>query len=279
MKRIPCAAAMVFLVALWAPAQPAVQQAAAPATVTVTTEQMEEFLLKAKIIRMRPAGDGVTNSRRATLSDGQLTHDAHVQVVDQARTLFEAGKFTEINFKDTYRYNVAAYRLARLLELDNVPMSVERPIEGQPAAVTWWIDDVMMDELDRLKKKARDPSPLRATGYVFRQRVFDELIQNRDRNLGNLVYTSDWKMWMIDHTRAFRLGRELLKPTQLGRIERSLFENLKKLTPEAVASAVGTSLVKQEIDAVMVRRDAIVTLFETMIAQRSEAAVLYTLPQ
>ena len=37
-------------------------------------------------------------------------------------------------------------------------------------------------------------------------RIFDELIQNRDRNTGNLLWTTDWKMWMIDHTRAFRLG-------------------------------------------------------------------------
>ena len=34
-------------------------------------------------------------------------------------------------------------------------------------------------------------------------RVFDELIQNRDRNQGNILWTSDWKMWLIDHTRAF----------------------------------------------------------------------------
>ena len=272
-------AAVVLLVVACAVTARAGQTPAASAPVVLTPAQMEEFLLHAKIIRMRSAGDGVTNSRRATLSDGALTHDAHVQVIDQSRVLFEAGKYSEVNFKDTYRYNIAAYRLARLLELDNVPMSVEREVDGRPAAVTWWIDDVMMDEGDRRKKKARDPNPARGTGYVYRYRVFDELIQNRDRNLGNLLYSADWKMWMIDHTRGFRQGSKLLNPGQLVRIERALFENLKKLTAESVAAAVGRSLIEQEINALVVRRDAIVKLFEGHIAMRSEPAVLYMLPE
>ncbi len=231
-------------------AAPPVTQAPAPSRVVLTPEQMEVFLLTAKVIRMRSAGDGITNSRRATLSDGQFTHDAHVQIVDEAKPVFNTPFLTEINFKDSYRYNIAGYRLAQLLKLDNVPMSVERRVQGLAAAVTWWVDDVLMDEGDRLKKKASDPNAERMAGYFVRQRVFDELIQNRDRNVGNLIYTTDWTMWMIDHTRAFRLGKELLKPEQLIRIERALFENLKTLTLEALTKAVGNTLTKQEIEAV-----------------------------
>jgi hypothetical protein len=272
-------AAVALLAIACTAALHAQQTATAPAPAVFTPEQMEAFLLNATVIRMRPASEGVTRSRRATLSDGTLTHDAHVQIVDESRALFDAGKYSEVDFKDTYRYNIAAYRLARLLELDNVPMSIERQVEGRPAAVTWWIDDVMMDEGDRVKKKASDPNPLRGSGYVYRQRAFDELIQNRDRNLGNLVYTSDWKMWMIDHTRAFRVGRGLLKPDQLLRIERSFFESLRKLTPASVAAAVGMSLTKREIDALIARRDVLVKLFEGRIASRGETAVFYTIPQ
>jgi hypothetical protein len=278
--RSPQRVAAVALLAIACTATLHAQQTAtAPAPAVFTPEQMEAFLLNATIIRMRPASEGVTRSRRATLSDGTLTHDAHVQIVDESRALFDAGKYSEVDFKDTYRYNIAAYRLARLLELDNVPMSIERQVEGRRAAVTWWIDDVMMDEGDRVKKKASDPNPLRGSGYVYRQRAFDELIQNRDRNLGNLVYTSDWKMWMIDHTRAFRVGRGLLKPDQLLRIERSFFESLRKLTPASVAAAVGMSLTKREIDALIARRDVLVKLFEGRIASRGETAVFYTIPQ
>ena len=122
------------------------QGAAPAATPRLTSEEMEAFLLKAKVANKRDAGSGVTGSSRVTLSDGRLTHDAHVQAVDIARPVFEAGKATELNFKDTYRYNIAGYRLARLVGLDIVPMSVARHIDGKMAAVTWWVDDVMMDE-------------------------------------------------------------------------------------------------------------------------------------
>ncbi len=135
-----------------------------------------------------------------------------VQDVDIYRPLFQVGTYVEMNFRDTYRYNVAAYRLSRLLGLEEVPMSVPRAVDGKSAAVTWWIDDVAMDEGTRLRKKIASPNPSRTSSYTLIMRVFDELIQNRDRNAGNLLWTKDWKMWMIDHTRAFRLGHELLKP-------------------------------------------------------------------
>jgi hypothetical protein len=173
---------------------------------------MEAFLLKARVSNLRDAGSGVTNSRRATLTDGQLTHDAHIQTVDVAQQVFEAGRNTEVNFKDTYRYNIAGYRVAKLIGLTTVPMSVERNVEGKAAAVTWWVDDVQMDEKDRMKTKAQGPDPVRTSKQIQIMRIWDELIQNRDRNQGNILWTHDWTMWLIDHTRAFRLNNNLLKP-------------------------------------------------------------------
>jgi len=278
MRYVRHAAALTLLVMAWSVPMRAAQDAAASAPVTLTPAQMEEFLLRAKILRMRDAGDGITGSRRATMSDGALTHDAHIQVINQTTALFRPPTGPpEMNFRDFYGYNVAAYRLAVLLELDNVPMSVERSVEGKRAAVTWWVDDVMMDERTRLKTEARGPDPERTAMQTYVMRVFDELIANRDRNMGNLLWTTDWKMWMIDHTRAFRLWTELQRPVALVRIERSLFEKMRRLTSDAVTKAVGNSLSRFEIQAVLARRDAIVTLFDSKIAQRSEAAVLYAL--
>jgi hypothetical protein len=161
----------VLLLAGLAPALFA-QGTLAPAP-ALTPEQMEAFLLKARITKMRDAGGGVTASRRATLIDGELTHDVHIQTIDEARPVFEAGRNTELNFKDTYRYNIAGYRVARLIGLDTVPMSVERNIEGKIAAVTWWVDDVKMDEKDRLKTKSMGPDPVKTTKQIQIMRVFD----------------------------------------------------------------------------------------------------------
>jgi hypothetical protein len=241
----------------------------------LTPSEMETFLLKAKITDKRDAGAGVTGSQRVTLTDGRVTHDAHVQSVDIAKPVFEAGQHTEMNFKDTYRFNIAAYRLARLLEINTVPMSVERNVGGKSAAVTWWVDDVKMNEKDRLAKQTMGPNPLRTSNQIQLMHIWDELIQNRDRNMGNILWTSDWTMWMIDHTRAFRLSKDLLKPGDLTRCDRSLLTRLKALTDESIEKAVGDSLMKGERQAVLERRDRIVTIIEERAARLGENVVLF----
>jgi hypothetical protein len=248
----------------------------APAAVALTPSEMEKFLTEGKIIRKKESSKGVTNAFRVTLSDGVVTHDAQVQNVDISKAFFEVDpKHTEVNFKDSWRYNVAAYRLAVALGLDNVPMSVERVVEGKPAAVTWWLDNVM-DDGDRHKAKIANANPLRAADYYGVMYVFDELIQNRDRNQGNIMWSPDSKMWMIDHTRAFRLGRNLQNPALLSRIERSFYERLKTLDRKAFTESVGRTLSKDEIEAVFDRRDKIVQHFEQRIASAGDA-VLYTI--
>jgi hypothetical protein len=138
------------------------------------------------------------------MSDGQLTHDAQVQDVDISMPIFQVDpKHTEVNFKDSYRYNIAAYRLSLLLDLDNVPMSVLREVDHKPSAVTWWLDDVAMEEGDRKK--------------------------------------------------------------------------LKTLTAEQLTEVMGKTLLKDEIQALIVRRDKIVKLIESRVAENGEAKTLYSL--
>jgi hypothetical protein len=271
---------VLALVAAMVAAEPCLAQSAAASVARplLTLDEMERFLLQAEIVETRRTQKGVTGARRVTLFDGRVKHDAQLQDVDIALPIFNVGpKYSEVNFKDTYRYNIAGYRLSQLLGLDSVPMSVERTVNGKPAAVTWWLDDYMMDEGDRLKKKTVGPNPLRTANQLHILRVFDELIQNRDRNAGNLLWTADWKMWMIDHTRAFRLGKDLLKKQPLERVERTLLEKMRELTLPGLTDAMGRILTKDEIEAVLARRDTIVKLFDDRIASRGEATVLFTL--
>jgi hypothetical protein len=249
----------------------------APGAVALSPTDLEKFLTDGKIVKKKESSKGVTAAYRVTLSNGVVTHDAQVQNVDIAKPFFEVDpRHTEVNFKDSYRYNIAAYRLAVALGLDNVPMSVERTVDGKPAAMTWWIDNVM-DDGDRQKKKISHSNPLRAADYYGVMYVFDELIQNRDRNQGNIVWAPDSKMWLIDHTRAFRVGKDLQKPELLSRVERSLFEKLKGLDRKAFTESVGKTLTKDEVSALFERRDRLVKLFEQKIAPVGEDQVLYTI--
>jgi hypothetical protein len=46
-------------------------------------EQIQHFLLTAKVINFRQSKKGITDTWRLTLSDGTLTHDASFQPVDE----------------------------------------------------------------------------------------------------------------------------------------------------------------------------------------------------
>ena len=248
------------------------------AAATLSPEEMETFLRSASIKKKASTRKGTTDTIRATLSDGRLTHDAQIQTVDVEKSLFAAGKATETNFKDSWRFNVGGYRLARLLGMNNVPMSVKRLVDGKDAAVTWWIDDVMFDEQGRMKHTPRQgPDPDRTAKQTYTRYIFDELIQNRDRNQGNLIWTKDWTLWLIDHTRAFRLGRTLMKPDNLTRVDRALLASLRALSFDAMNSAMGDVLTKDEMNAVIFRRDLIVKHFEERVALVGEAVVLFTM--
>ena len=138
------------------------------------------------------------------------------------------------------------------------------------------LDDVAMEEGDRVKKKI-EGNGVRRRNYWGVMQVFDELIQNRDRNGGNILWSSEWRMWMIDHTRAFRLGKQLLEPKALMSCDRAGLDHIRELTRPALAVSVGRTLTDAEIDALFVRRDLILKLFDDRIARLGPGAVLYTL--
>ena len=236
------------------------QQSAAP---SLTQAEQEAFLKNAKVVRTRGAGKGVTNTIRATLSDGTLTHEAQIQTIDESMQVFKGSQGVEFNFKDSWRYNVAAYRLNRILQLGLIPVSIERTHNGKTGAFTWWIDDVLMDEGERIKKRAQVPDTEEWNRQMWHVRIFDQLIYNVDRNLGNLVIDKSWNVWMIDHSRAFRLMEELKAPKDLRKVERGAFERLKAIDRPTVDKAVGNYLTSDEKRRMLQRRDAIVKLFES----------------
>ena len=241
----------------------------------LSAEAMEEFLLNADLSDFRDVGEGVTGTQRAVASDGRFTHDVHIQSVDIRRSaLAVPGAGVERNFRDSFSYNIAAYRLAVLLGMDNVPMSVARSVRSERTAVTWWVDDVAMTERERTAQGTYGPNPAYTVQQFYTMYAFDELIQNRDRNQGNMLWTSDWKLWLIDHTRAFRPQVEIGQPARLTRISRSLLENLRRLSPEALEAATGDHLTGTQRSRVLQRRDLLVRHFDERIARLREGAVL-----
>jgi hypothetical protein len=245
------------------------------ADVPRTAADIEAFMRAAKVVRTRTLSGGITRPLRLTLSDGTTTHDAVFQTIDEKKAVFVPARGpTEINFVDSWRYNIAAYRLAALVGLEGMmPVTIEYRYRGRPGALSWWME-TLMDERQRLKKKVRPPDPQAWNYDMYRMRIFSSLVHDTDRNLGNVLVSPDWRVVMIDFTRAFRL-HERIQAEDIERCDRRLLERLEALTPEALAAAAGGHLTGFEAAMVMKRRDMLVAHIRGLIAARGEDKVLY----
>jgi hypothetical protein len=242
---------------------------------SLTSAQKEEFLRTARIVSEKDSKKGITNTRRVTLSDGTVTHDASVQRIDEHKEVFQAQNGTsEFNFKDTYKFNIAAWKLAKLLGIDDmVPPYVERNYNGDTASFSWWVEDVLMDEEERTKQKIVSPNVDTWNQEMYVVRVFDQLIYNTDRNLTNLLIDKQWRIWMIDHSRAFRIRRDLLNQNNLVQCDRKLLARMKALDEATLRKELSPYVSTVEIKGLLARRDLIVKFFE-----KKGESVLYDRP-
>jgi hypothetical protein len=241
-----------------------------------TEEQKINFLLNAKVISSKQSDKGITHPWTLTLSDGTITHKASFQSVDQHLTsMTTASGRTELNFIDSYRYNLAAFQLAQMLGMsDMVPPYVERKWNGDTGSISWWVP-WKWDGVMRQQQGLKAPDADAWNKQMYKIRVFDELIYDTDPNLTNVLITEDWKIWRVDFTRAFRQFNSLKDDSNLVMCDRQLLQKLKGLNYDEVLQKIKPHLLKGEVKALMARRDKIVQTFDKLVAQKGEGAVLY----
>jgi hypothetical protein len=188
------------------------------------------------------------------LSDGTRTHDAAFQSIAEEPRVDGRKRAGEMRFADHYRYNIAAWRLASRLGLGQMmPPTVQRDVQGKRGALSWWIDDVMMDEAERELKNLQPPDSLAFIRQRMRMNVFAELVRDTDRNKGNVVYTSDWRVFMLDFSRAFRLETPLRAPAGRARQSRDRGWSVQHV----VLAAGGDQLVEVGHQQVAARDDGL----------------------
>ena len=174
--------------------------------------QIEEFLLNAEVAVDEKLDLGVTHPRRLTLERNGQRMRAVFKTLDTDPDIERRQWDHRYDRADRYLYEVAAYRVDRILGLQMVPVAVQRTVDGQRGVLQYWVEDAV-NETDRAQKKLGYGSDCGFHAQHALVNVFDMLINNVDRNTGNILYDRDWQVWLIDHGRSF--GADDERPPEL----------------------------------------------------------------
>ena len=223
--------------------------------------ELEDFMRTAPVVNVEAIDTGVTKPKRVTQRKEGITNDAVFKYGDTRPGLQTKSKYNarRNDGSDRYVYDVAAYKLDRMLDWQMVPTAVITEVEGDEGALSDWVGG-SINERDRLQQE------LPFNGYCkqyeqYRLRfVFDILIYNEDRNLTNILWTKDdYMMKFIDHSLAFRSTEK--RPKQYRKVDLEVSDllrsRLQSLNASELTQGLSPYLHPQQIEAILVRRDLI----------------------
>ena len=220
--------------------------------------EFEEFLKQAKVIKVDDVPVGVTKPKRAYVAPGGLAGSFVFKELMPSR---------KSGFFESYKSEIAAYELDKIMGMGMVPPTVERKHDGVTGSAQLWVEHCTLLR-DRDTTKAPDMGAWNK--QVYRQRVWDNLTANIDRNQGNLLMDDGWNLILIDHSRAFTGSMNM--PFPMNKIDKEFYEKLKALDEATIKARLGKWLFDGP-KPILKRRDKIVEHFEKMLAQYGEAAV------
>ncbi len=251
-------------------------------------EEVESFLRTATVIDLEGIKKGTTNPKKLLLERDGLRMHAIFRSHDEFKGVWQSPSGPKINFRDSCYYELAAYRLSKLLGIPRVPPVVERTFErenfqngrdfghlsdGRKGTLQAWVEGAIT-EIERRKLQQRPPDFAKWHDECQMMFLFDSLTYNEDRNLGNILIGPDWKIWLIDSTRSFRPFRELRLPEGIKRCNPEIWERMQKLQPETLRQQLGDILSPGVLDCLIARHLAVIEYLRDLIAERGESVVV-----
>ena len=242
-------------------------------------EKWEEFLKTAKIIgqEQQKSREAVTEPWDLILEKNGVTRKA----------LWKNAEGRMKGFIENWKWEIAAYRLDKYLELNMISPTVEKKFRGERGSCQLWVDYW-------IKAKHKNEQKIKVPSYkifyynraTYLRWAFDNLIGNEDRHAGNIFITKDWRIILPDHSRTFRTSKKFTKnliytekykegPKIMKELPRAFVEKLKSLNFELIRDIVGEYLTDKEINAVLLRRVLILKIINERIKKLGEDKVLY----
>ncbi|MGS2720030.1 metallophosphoesterase [Paraglaciecola aestuariivivens] len=222
----------------------------------MTDAQLESFLLEANVTSLEELTIGKTKPIRVTLEKDGKSLKAVFKYYDSDPGSHSGRWDKSIRNPDRFSYEVAAYKLDRMLDIGLVPVTVLRTIKGMPGSLQLWLDNLVSE-------KQRREQDLEYDGFCNEKaqdnmmNVFDYLIRNSDRNMSNMLYSyNDWQVWFIDHSRSFGIKKRM--PPMLRNLKIKLTDEfraaLKSLTLEQLR-ALRPYMHNRQIKTLWYRRE------------------------
>ena len=241
-------------------------------------EDIEQFLSTAAVVSMKRIPVGVSDPRKMLLAGQGVRLHAVFKNIDQKKRNIRdttAGKSKiYLMWRDWYGYDVAAYHVDRLLGNDRVPPIIGRTIKRTEGSVQIWLEGAITEN-ERREKAFAPPDIARFNQQKEILHVFDNLVGNRDSNLGNALIDPNWRLWFIDCSRCFGTSEELLYPEAITHCERRLWNVLRNLDGTEVTQRLAPYLSTGEISALMVRRDKLVEYIQALMDEWGEGSILF----
>jgi hypothetical protein len=210
--------------------------------------QVEQILAQGQIVESHPRADGQGGELALELRGGEQLLPA---------------TFTPLSGKQAAA-EVAAYRIDALLGLNLVAVTVARTVEGKTGVVASAPKRSLSEETRRSQALAR-PNWCGAGNDYQLMYVFDALIGNARRTASEIVYDrSSWRLQLVHNARAFNTSRKLAasEAAMLQPLSKSFATALAALTSDSLHAAVGDLLNQRQIDALLARRDGILTTWQ-----------------
>ncbi|MFQ6069919.1 MAG: hypothetical protein ACE5LC_05260 [Candidatus Aminicenantales bacterium] len=240
-------------------------------------EKIEIFLKTAEIVKWKDIGEGVTKPKKLYLKSGET----------EIKAVWKNPKGMQKGFLEGWQFEIAAYCMDKLLGLNMIPPTVEREFNGKRGSLQYWVEAEMSD-LDRMEMNIKIPEEaiINWNKAKYLQRAFDSLIANDDRTQQNILYTKDWRMILIDHSRSFYCTKEYTSRLVFGKnglkgrkmirmLPRAFVERIKALDFDSIRKAVGPYLKDKEINGILKRKELLLKEIEEMIKEKGEENFLY----
>ncbi|WP_018624300.1 metallophosphoesterase [Kangiella aquimarina] len=230
----------------------------------LSDEYLSEYFANAEVISEKPLSDFYSKPLKLTFDFQGKQHNAIFKYMDSDPKLENKRKHSrQDNFADRFLYDLAAFKLDRLLNLYMVPYTAAFTYKDQEGIIQYWIED-SISKTELIQSKQQLEGYCSADDEEELMQIFDLLIHNDDRNTGNKLYSLDTGyLWLIDHTRSFRnlytLPEYDLPP--VAKLSVQLEQQLKSLSKDNLKAELGFLLNDKQIVALLKRRDKLLQLY------------------